>query len=348
MEKVKKYLDFVGIPRLIITSFFLLLLFIAFLQKIDIGAIMGDTLVRYGMNGVMVLAMVPSIQCGIGPNFGLPLGIIAGLLGILISVEMRFNGMISFVVACAISIPISILIGWLYAMMLNRIKGSEMLVSTYTGFSIVSLFSIVWIIAPFTHPQMVWPIGRGLRTTIALDPADVDMAQVLDNFWKITIGTLKIPTGMLIFFFVSCFLMYLFTKSKTGVAMRAVGDNPNFARASGIDVDRSRVIGTVLSTILGGIGIVVFSQSFGFVQLYQAPLNMAFPAVAGILIGGASAKKASITHVIIGTFLFQGLLTVSMPVANNLIPEGNLSEVMRMIVQNGIILYALTKVGGEK
>lgn len=348
MENAKKYLDLIGIPRLIITSFFLLLLFIANVQKIDVGAIMGDTLVRYGMNGVMVLAMVPSIQCGIGPNFGLPLGIIAGLLGILMAVEMRFSGITSFVMACLISIPISVMIGWLYAMMLNRIKGSEMLVSTYTGFSVVSLFSIVWILAPFTHPQMVWPIGRGLRTTIALDTPDVAMAQVLDKFGQITIGTMRIPTGMLIFFLVSCFLMYLFTKSKTGVAMRAVGDNPNFARASGIDVDRSRVIGTVLSTILGGIGIIVFSQSFGFVQLYQAPLNMAFPAVAGILIGGASAKKATITHVIIGTFLFQGLLTVSMPVANNLVPEGNLSEVMRMIVQNGIILYALTKVGGEK
>jgi simple sugar transport system permease protein len=348
METAKKYLDLIGIPRLIITSFFLLLLFVAFLQNIDVGAIMGDTLVRYGMNGVMVLAMVPSIQCGIGPNFGLPLGIVAGLLGILISIEMRFSGMSSFIVACLISIPLSMLIGWLYALMLNRIKGSEMLVSTYTGFSIVSLFSIVWIVAPFTHPQMRWPIGMGLRTTIALDPADIGMAQILDDIGKIAIGTMNVPTGMLIFFFVSCFLMFLFTKSKTGVALRAVGDNPNFARASGIDVDRSRIIGTVLSTILGGIGIVVFSQSFGFVQLYQAPLNMAFPAVAGILIGGASAKKATITHVIIGTFLFQGLLTVAMPVANNLVPEGNLSEVMRMIVQNGIILYALTKVGGEK
>ncbi len=348
MEKTKKYLDLIGIPRLIITGFFVVLLIVAYTQKIDVGGILGDTLVRYGMNGIMVLAMVPSIQCGIGPNFGLPLGIIAGLLGILISVEMRFNGLTSFLMACLISLPIAIFIGWLYALMLNRIKGSEMLVSTYTGFSIVSLFSIVWILAPFTHPQMVWPIGKGLRTTIALDTKDVNMAQILDDFWKFDIGTMGVPTGMLIFFFVACFLMYLFTKSKTGVALRAVGDNPNFAKASGIDVDRSRIIGTVLSTVLGGIGIIVFSQSFGFVQLYQAPLNMAFPAVAGILIGGASAKKATITHVIIGTFLFQGLLTVSMPVANNLVPEGNLSEVMRMIVQNGIILYALTKVGGEK
>lgn len=74
---------------------------------------------------------------------------------------------------------------------------------------------------------------------------------------------------------------------------------------------------------------------------------MAFPAVAAVLIGGASTSKISISHVIIGTFLFQGLLTVALPVANQMFPEGNLSEVLRMIVQNGIILYALTKMGGE-
>ena len=74
---------------------------------------------------------------------------------------------------------------------------------------------------------------------------------------------------------------------------------------------------------------------------------MAFPAVAAILIGGASATKVKISHAIIGVFLFQGLLTIALPVANQVIEHGNLSEVLRMIIQNGIILYALTKVGGE-
>ena len=64
---------------------------------------------------------------------------------------------------------------------------------------------------------------------------------------------------------------------------------------------------------------------------------MGFAAVAGILIGGASSKRATITHVIIGTFLFQGLLTVSLPVANKIVTEGNLSEILRIIVQNGIM-----------
>ena len=127
-------------------------------------------------------------------------------------------------------------------------------------------------------------------------------------------------------------------KEMTGSMFSSVKEN---------NVDKNRIVGTILSTIIGAVGIIVYSLSFGYLQLYLAPLYMAFPAVAAVLIGGASISKVNISHVIIGTFLFQGLLTVALPVANQLFPEGNLSEVLRMIVQNGIILYALTRMEGE-
>jgi simple sugar transport system permease protein len=70
---------------------------------------------------------------------------------------------------------------------------------------------------------------------------------------------------------------------------------------------------------------------------------MAFPAVAAILLGGASVHKASITHVIIGTFLFQGILTMTPSVINNII-QTDMSETIRIIISNGMILYALTRI----
>ncbi len=218
-----------------------------------------------------------------------------------------------------------------------------MLVATYTGFAFVSLMSIAWIVLPFTHPEMRWPIGQGLRVTIALEST---FGYILDNFMKIEIGKLRLPTGMLLFFAFMCLVMWIFSKSKHGIAMKASGDNPKFALASGINVDGYRILGTIISTGLGAIGYLVYAQSYGFIQLYQAPLMMAFPAVAAVLIGGATAKKAKISHVVIGAFLFNGLLAISLPVASSIFDGGNISEVFRMIIQNGIILYALTQVGG--
>jgi len=97
-----------------------------------------------------------------------------------------------------------------------------------------------------------------------------------------------------------------------------------------------------LSTLLGAIGIIVYEQSFGFIQLYMGPFYMAFPSVAAILLGGASINRATLTHVIIGTFLFQGILTMTPSVINSML-QTDMSEVIRIIVSNGMILYALTR-----
>ncbi len=150
------------------------------------------------------------------------------------------------------------------------------------------------------------------------------------------------PTGLLLFVALFAFLMWLFLRSRTGTAMTAVGSNPDFARASGVDVDKMRTISVILSTFLGAVGIIVYEQSFGFIQLYTAPSPMVFPAVAAILIGGASINKASMVNVLVGTILFQGLLTMTPSVINSLL-QTDMSEVIRIIVSNGMILYALTR-----
>ena len=131
--------------------------------------------------------------------------------------------------------------------------------------------------------------------------------------------------------------------------MSAAGANPLFTRSSGINVNKMRVLGTTISTALAAVGIITYAQSYGFLQLYNAPLMMGFHSVAAVLIGGATTNRAKISHVIIGTFLFQGILAVALPVANKLLPESNLSDVLRIIICNGIILYALSKTkGGNK
>ena len=77
-------------------------------------------------------------------------------------------------------------------------------------------------------------------------------------------------------------------------------------------------------------------------QIYTAPLLMAFPAVACLLIGGGSVTRATMGHVIIGTLLFQSILTVALPVATQVL-KADFTETVRLIIQNGMILYALTR-----
>ena len=339
--KLKQFIENAGWPRIIIALFLLALFIAAPFVGVRIDASISDTLVRVGMNGILVLAMVPMIQSGCGLNFGLPLGIIAGLLGAVTSIQIGVTGSIGFIIAMAIAVPIAVVLGWLYGQLLNRVKGDEMLIATYVGFSTVALMCIAWLLLPYTSPTMIWGYGgSGLRTTISVEGFWLN---ALSQYVNIRIGEFfYIPVGMFLFFAFVSFLVWAFFRTKTGTAITAVGSNPEFARASGIDVDKMRTISVVMSTVLGAIGILVYEQSFGFIQLYMGPFYMAFPAVAAILLGGASVNKATMVNVVVGTFLFQGILTMTPSVINSVM-QTDMSEVIRIIVSNGMILYALTR-----
>ena len=348
-----------GLPRIIIIGFFLLLVAVAGGFGMDLVQLFSDFLRRWGIYGILALAMVPAIQCGIGPNFGISMGIVGGLLGGLVVIEFRWASIpalvavhpllaqwVGILIAIAIGAVLAVGIGWLYGILLNRVKGSEMTVTTYVGFSIIAFMNIMWTILPFQSGELIYPnAGEGLRSTISL--AD-SYSGVMNNTLAIQAGSLTIPTGLLLFFFLMCLLMWLFLRSKTGMAMSAAGANPAFARASGINVNRMRLVGTIASTVLAAVGILVYAQGLGFIQLYNGPMMMGFTSVAAVLIGGASPRRARISHVLIGTFLFQGIMALGLPVVNQVIPGSSLSEVMRMILSNGIIIYALTQTGGGK
>ena len=202
---------------------------------------------------------------------------------------------------------------------------------------------IAWLLLPYKSPTMIWGYaGAGLRTTISVDGYWFHVLSDFLAFNLFGLSHLYVPTGMILFFALMAFLVWVFMRSKTGTAMTAVGSNPEFARASGVNVDRMRTISVVLSTMLGAVGIIVYEQSFGFIQLYMGPFYMALPAVASILLGGASVNKASILNVVVGTFLFQGILTMTPSVINSVL-QTDMSEVIRLIVSNGMILYALTR-----
>lgn len=341
MRNLKTFIQDFGWPRVIIFLFLVSLFVLAPFVGVRLDASFSDVLNRFGQYAILVLALVPMIQSGCGLNFGLALGIVAGLLGATLSLQFELRGIWGFFGAIALAAPFSVLFGYVYGKLLNKVKGEEMTIAMYVGFSFVMLMCIMWLILPYNSPTMVWGFaGKGLRTTITVEGY---WLKILNNFLAIRIGRFFVfPTGLLLFVGFCAFCMWIFLKSKTGTAMTAVGSNPDFARAGGVSADRMRLVSVIVSTVLGAIGILVYQQSFGFIQVYNAPLVMAFPAVAGLLIGGASVNKASMLHVLVGTFLFQSILTMTPSVINSVL-QTDMSEVVRILISNGMILYALTR-----
>jgi len=60
----KRFVRSFGLPRIIIALFLLSLFILAPFAGVNVGTSLSDTLNRFGMNAIMVLAMVPMIHSG--------------------------------------------------------------------------------------------------------------------------------------------------------------------------------------------------------------------------------------------------------------------------------------------
>jgi len=327
-----------NIPQFLIIIFAAVLFITTLFLGMNTKDLVNDLVTRIFMNGLLALSLLPMLRSGAGINFGLPIGAVAGLIGMVISIELGFKNFSGFIAAIVILIPFAYLFGYLYGKLLNIVRGNEEIAATFAGFSFVSLMCLFWAAAPFSHPQMMWPIGgKGLRPVIGLKNF---FGRSLTGLWNFSPWGINIPLGLILLFSFFVIIFIIYSHSRRGIAMHAAGKNEIFTTLSGIDVDKVKIESVIYSTILAAAGICIYAQSYGFLELYEAPLMMAFPAASAILIGGGNGTKTTIAHVFLGILLYQSIYLLSTPVANAiLIPET--TEILRMIISNGIILYAL-------
>ena len=263
------------ISQIIIFIFLILLIITAYLINMDIERVFSESISKFLMNGLLVISLIPMINAGIGINFGLPVGIVSGLIGMCLSINMKFIGGKGFFVALLFTTIAGWILGGIYGRILNYSKGREEITGTFIGFSFVFLMNFFWTLIPFENREMLYPIGgKGLRPRISLNNY---FDSVLDKFLLGNIGRYEIPVGSILFYALICLFLYLFFKTNRGKIMLAVGENESFCKGAGINIKGVRVEAVILSTIIAGFGICVYSQSYGFVELYNAPMMMAFP-----------------------------------------------------------------------
>jgi len=112
MKWLKDFITDFGWPRIIIALFLMALFIAAPFVGVKLGPSFTDVFNRFGQNAVMVLALVPMVQAGCGLNFGLPVGIVAGLLGALITMQIGLTGFTGFVVSIVFTVFFGSLFGY--------------------------------------------------------------------------------------------------------------------------------------------------------------------------------------------------------------------------------------------
>ena len=169
--------------------------------------------------------------------------------------------------------------------------------------------------------------------------AGVAVHAIVTKSQLMMVRQVPVVTGLLIIGL--CVFTVLIMKTKLGQDFRSVGQSQHTAEVSGINVDRTRIIATMISTVLAAWGQIIYLQNMGTLNTYNAHTQIGMFSVAALLVGGASTSRASITHAIFGTILFNAMFIMSPEIGQSLFGQAILGEYFRTFMVYGVIGMAL-------
>ena len=136
-----------------------------------------------------------------------------------------------------------------------------------------------------------------------------------------------------------CVFNNLLMRTRLGQNMRAVGQNRAVANSAGIDVDKTRIIAMLFSTVLASWGQLIYLQNIGTMSTYGAHTQVGQFAIAALLVGGASVQKATNKNALLGIVLFHTLFIVSPLAGKELFGDPVIGEYFRVFVSYGVIAW---------
>ena len=312
------------------------------LSGFSVSYLLNEIVTRMGRNIFLILGLLFPIMAGMGMNFGMTLGAMAGEIALILVADWQVWGIPGVVMAMIISIPISVLLGVFCGKILNMAKGREMITSYMISFFMNGVYQLVVLymmgsIIPIKHFSIKLPRGYGIRNTVSL----LNMRQCLDNLLAVNIKGVKIPVLTFIIIGLFCLFIVWFKKTKLGQDMRAVGQDMEVARDAGIKVERTRIISIVMSTVFSGIGMIIYLQNMGNIATYSSHSQIGMFCIAATLVGGASVEWASIGNVFLGVILFHTMFIVAPSAGAKITGDSMIGEYFRVFVSYAVITVAL-------
>ena len=312
------------------------------LSGFSVSYLLNEIVTRMGRNIFLILCLLIPIMAGMGLNFGMTLGAMAGEIALILVSDWQIWGIPGVVLAMILSIPISTLLGFVCGKLLNMAKGREMITSYIISFFMNGIYQLIVLymmgpIIPIKHSTIKLPRGYGVRNTVSL----LNMRQCLDNLLAVRIGGVKVPVLTFLIIGVLCLFIIWFRKTKLGQDMRAVGQDMNVARDAGIKVERTRIISMIMSTVLAGFGMVIYLQNMGNIATYSSHSQIGMFCIAALLVGGASVDRASIGNVFLGVILFHTMFIVAPKAGAAITGDSMIGEYFRVFASYGVVTISL-------
>ena len=301
------------------------------LSGFSLSYLLNEIVTRMGRNIFLILALLIPIMSGMGLNFGMTLGAMAGEIALIFVSDWQIWGIPGVILAMILSIPISVLLGAFCGKILNMAKGREMITSYIISFFMNGIYQLVVLymmgsIIPINHFTIKLPRGYGIRNTVSL----LNMRQCIDNLLAINIKGVRIPVLTFLIIGLLCLFIIWFRRTKLGQDMRAVGQDISVAQDAGINVE-----------VLAGFGMILYLQNMGNIATYSSHSQIGMFCIAALLVGGASVDKASIGNVFLGVILFHTMFIVAPKAGAQITGDSMIGEYFRVFVSYGVITLSL-------
>lgn len=302
----------------------------------------GEVITRFIRDGVMVLALVIPVTAGMGLNFAITVGALAAQVGIVLAVDHGLHGISGLLAITVVGVALSLVFGWLIGLVLNRVRGKEMIATMIIGFLATGIYQLVFMVGYGTiirpaNQEMMLSRGIGIRNMVDLEP----FRNIMETFWVVQAGPLEFPLFMIMVVLGFAGLIAYIMRSRLGRQFKAVGEGIERAEMLGIDARAVRIKAIVLSTVLACLGHIIFTQNIGMLNVYTAHMNTDIFACAALLAGGASILNARVDQALLGVLLFHSLFVVSPQAGQNIFANAALGEYFRSFVAYGTIAFSL-------
>lgn len=322
--------------------FLILCIIGTYYSGLSLDYVFNEIITRIGRNLFLVLALIIPVIAGMGLNFAIVIGAMAGQIGIIIIKVLDIGGIAGFLLAALFALPFAILFGYWTGKVLNKTKGREMITSMILGFLAMGIWQLVLLnfvgnIIPVKNPEIILKKGFGLKNAL-----DLKFFQYsLDRMFEIKIMGISIPVVTLLVVLVFALATKYIVKTKLGQDFRALGQDLHIARVAGINTDKKRITAMIISTVMAAWGQIIFLQNLGTLNTYASHEQVGMFAAAALLIGGATVTKATIGEALLGTVLFHTLFIVSPQAGNNMFGDAQIGEFFRVFIAYGVIALSL-------
>ncbi|MGE5528978.1 MAG: ABC transporter permease subunit [Patescibacteria group bacterium] len=323
--------------------------------RLDANFLINEIVTRLGRNSFLVLSLLIPISAGLGLNFGIVIGAMAGQAAAIVVTHYGIGGLGGFALAALLAVPFAVLFGWLTGLVLNRAKGREMVTGLILGFFANGLYQLVFLVLlgpviPMRNPVLMLPSGIGLRNMIDLLGISGALDHALDGLWNglimteigpLPIGPWRLPLFTFVIIGLLCLALSFLIRTRLGQQMRAVGQDMNVAEIAGINVNRTRLAAIIISTVLAAWGQLIFLQNIGTLNTYNSHEQVGMFSIAALLVGGATIRRATVWNALIGVLLFHTLFVVSPLAGQTILGIPQVGEYFRVFLAYGVIAVAL-------